>query len=98
VAGTSLWNSLAVADSSQDLDLSRDNFRRLLETLYLRCTEAFSILELFQESGRYVLQIDLLTYLKGNAIIVSEMTKSKGGYYRRLGEKQLKRWDFGCFL
>ena len=55
VAGPSLWNSLP--DSLRDPDLGRDNFRRLLKT-HLYCTEAFSVLEMFQDDTLYK-----LTYL-----------------------------------
>jgi len=57
VVGQSLWNSLP--DSLRDPDL-----RRLLKTyLFLDCTEAFSVLEIFQENTLYKLTY-LLTYYK----------------------------------
>ena len=67
VAGPSLWNSLP--DSLRDPDLGRDNFRRLLKTHFLHCTEAFSVLEIFQDDTLYKLTY-LLTYFCGSWLFV----------------------------
>ena len=56
VAVPSLWNFLP--DSLREPDLGRDSFRHLLKTHILHCTEAFSILEMFQDNTLYK-----LTYL-----------------------------------
>ena len=54
VAGPSLWNSLP--DSLRDPDLGRDSFRHLLKMhLFTLYTEAFSVLEMFQDDALYKL-------------------------------------------
>ena len=58
VAGLSLWNSLR--DSLRDPDLGRDGFRKRINLL---CTEAFSVLDMFQDDTLFTLTY-LLTYLR----------------------------------
>jgi len=63
VHGPSVWPACRFTTLYQrDSDLGRDSFRHLQKKHYLHCTEAFGVLEMFQDDTLYKLTY-LLTYL-----------------------------------